>query len=42
VVPNHFDKGSQIQTYDFAREPHKEILPQVSLHVLFDCTKEVC
>jgi len=32
---------SQIQTYDFVREPQK-ILPQVNWHVLFHCTDDVC
>jgi len=36
VVLNHFAEGSQIQTYNFVREP------QVNWHVLFYCTNEVC
>jgi len=30
VVLNHFTEWSQIQTYDFVREPHYKILPQVN------------
>jgi len=42
VALNHFAEGSQIQTYDFAREPHWKILTQVNWHVLFHCrTKSV-
>jgi len=42
VVLKHFAEGSQIQTYDFVREPHKKNLPQVNWHVLFYCTSEAC
>jgi len=42
MVLNHFAEGSQIQTNDFVRKPHKQILPQVNWHVLFYCTNEVC
>jgi len=42
VVLNHFAEGSQIQTYDFVRNPHKQTLPQFNWHVLFYCTNEVC
>jgi len=38
---NHLADASQIQTYEFVREPHKNILPQVNWHVLFYCTNEV-
>ena len=38
VVFNHFAEGSQIQTYDFVRKPHKQILLQANWHVLFYCT----
>jgi len=41
VVLNHSAEGSQIQTNDFVREPHKN-LPQVNWQVLFCCTIEVC
>jgi len=30
MVLNHFAEGSQIQIYDFVREPHKKFLPQVN------------
>jgi len=40
AVLNHFVEGSQIQTYDFVREPHKKKLPQVNWRVLFYCTNE--
>jgi len=42
VILNHFAEGSQIQTYNFVREPHQKFLPQINWHVLFYCATEVC
>jgi len=32
VVLNHFAEGSQIQTYDFVREPHKNFTTSQLTH----------
>jgi len=39
VFLNHLAEASQIQTCEFVREPHKNILPQNNWHVY--CTNEV-
>jgi len=42
VVLNHFAEGSQIQTSNFDREPHKKNVSQINWHISFYCTNEVC